>query len=264
MIKNGLNSPRDIRILFLGQCIQYGYEGVSRYSTYPNVAASILMAQFPSFRFKFDFKYLHHPTGLKAILQHRLPLTRPRLTVITLPAMFAATHWRVNLVYQIAPELVDTARSFMRQIEAKVRGVDQTALGRHTLIDKTFAVQPPLSLDNYERLVETALSYAKQTSRRIILMGPGRFNDDTHEDYAVHSPQLWSSVNEMVARLGARLNLPVINMQDALTEYGGEVFISNNHRFSEFGHEVVGREVARVLAAELRMLALDEYAQTKL
>lgn len=259
MIKAGLSlSPRDVRILFLGQCIQYGYEGVHRYATYPNVAASILAAQFPSFRFKFDFKYLHHPTGLKAILQHRLPLTCPDLTVITLPAMFAATHWRVNLIYRIAPELVDTARAFMRQIEARVKGVDQTALGRHTIIDKTFSVQPPLTLDRYERLVEAALSYARHiSSRRIILMGPGRFNDDTHEDYPVHSPELWSSVNEMVARLGARFNLPVINMQDALTECGGEVFIPNNHRFSEFGHEVVGREVARVLTAELRMLALD-------
>ncbi len=265
-IKTGLNGHRsNIRILFLGQCIQYGYDGVSCYSTYPNVAASILTAQFPSFRFKFDFKYLYHPTGLKAILQHRLPLTSPDLAVITLPAMFAATHWRVNMIYQIAPELVDTARTFMRKVQAKVKGVATTALGRDTLIDKTFAVQPPLTLDKYEHLVEEALCYAKQISScRIILLGAGRFNDDTVEDYAIHSPELWSSVNRMVVRLGARLNLPVIDMQDALTEHGGEVFISNNHKFSEFGHEVVGREVALVLSAQLRMLMLDQSSMANL
>ncbi len=266
MIEADLNgSQSDTRILFLGQCLQYGYEGVRRYSTYPNVAASILTAQFPAFRFKFDFKYLYHPTGLKALLQHRLPLTRPRIAVITLPAMFAATHWRVNRIYQIAPELVDTARTFMRKVEAKVKGVATTALGRDTLIDKTFAVQPPLTLDKYERLVESAVSYAKQISScRLMLLGPGHFNDDTHEDYAVHSPELWASVNHMVVRVGERLNLPVINMQEALAEHGGEVFISNNHRFSEFGHEVVGREVARMLASEIRMLMLDQSAMANL
>jgi hypothetical protein len=260
MIKAGLNgSHKTIKILFLGQCIQYGYEGVRRYSTYPNVAASILTAQFPGFTLKFDFKYLHHPTGLKAILQHRLLLSKPDIAVITLPAMFASTHWRVNMIYQIAPEIVDTARTFMRKVEAKVKGVDTLAMGRHTLIDKTFAVKPPLTLDEYERLVEDATRQAKRTSScRMIFLGPGRFNDDTIEDYVVHSPELWESVNQIVLRLGARLDVPVIDMQGALSQYGGEVFIPNNHRFSEFGHEIVGREVAIVLASQIRKLALDQ------
>lgn len=111
-----------IKVLFLGQCLQYGYEGVNSYATFPNLAASILRAQFPDLRFEFDLRYLYHPIGLKAILRHLLSATRPNIAVISLPAMFAATCWRVNLVYQIARELVDTAWTFMRKIEAKVRG----------------------------------------------------------------------------------------------------------------------------------------------
>jgi hypothetical protein len=41
-----------------------------------------------------------------------------------------------------------------------------------------------------------------------------------------------------------------------LEEHGGEVFIANNHRFSQLGHEVVGREVANVLGSQLAILNL--------
>lgn len=243
-----------MKILFLGQCLQYGYSGVSRYATYPNLAATALTAQFPNLGLKFDFKYLYHPTGLKALLQHRLLFTRPDIAVITLPAAFAATRWRVNLVYQIAPELVDTARTFMRKIEAKAKRRDSTTLGRSTMIDKVFALQPLLTLDEYERLVEEALLYAKQISTcRIVLMGAGRFNEDSNENYELQSPELWSAVNQMVLRLAARLGLPVINMQGVMTDQGYEVFIPNNHRPSEQGHQAIAREVVRVLTREIAM-----------
>ena len=94
------------------------------------------------------------------------------------------------------------------------------------------------------------------TSCRFVLMGPGRFNEDTNEDYAIHSPALWSSVNQMILRLGQRRNVPVVNTQEMLTDHSGEVFITNNHRFSRVGHEVVGREVANVLASQIAILNL--------
>jgi hypothetical protein len=68
---------------------------------------------------------------------------------------------------------------------------------------------------------------------------------------------LWSSVNQMILRVAQRRGLPVINAQEALSEHGGEVFITSNHRYSRVGHEVVGREVARVLAPEIRILSLE-------
>lgn len=250
-------SEKRLNILFLGQCLQYGYEGLSRYDTFPNYAATILKAQFPTLRLKFDFKFLHHPTTLKAVLKHRLFVTKPDVALISLPAMFAATSWRVNMLYQIAPEIVDTARLFRRSVVSRSKGASVHFAAAGKLLDRAFTVQPPIDLDEYERLVEEALSYCdRTTSCRVVLMGPGRFNVDTNEDYAIHSPELWSSVNNMVLRVAARRDVPVVNAQDALAEHGGEVFIANNHRFSQLGHEVVGREVANVLASQLAILNL--------
>ena len=241
-----------LKILFLGQCLQYGYQGLSRYETFPNHAATILKAQFPALTLRVDFKYLHHPTGLKAILTHRL-LTKPDIAVISLPAMFAAAYWRVNMIYQIAPEIVDTARSFKRRLEAKGASAPLAAAGK--LLERAYVLQPPISLAEYERVVEEALlKCGRTTSCRFVLMGPGRFNEDTSEEYPVHSPELWSSVNQMIMRLAARQNLPFINVQEMLGEHSGEVFITQNHRFSSFGHEVVGREVANVVAPQIAAL----------
>jgi len=250
---NGATNTGTIRVLFIGQCLQYGYANVTKSSTFASRTATLLRARFPGLRFKFDYKFLYHPSGLKAILKHRVLLSRPDVVIINLPAMYAATAWRVNLVYETAPELVDTVRSFMQKVEAKVKG----SRGRQasTILDSLFAIRQPLPLDEYERLVQEAILECKRASScSIVLIGPGRFNEDSAEEYAVHSPELWSSVNQMVLRIGRRLNVPAVNAQDALAEYEGEVFIPNNHRWSEFGHEVVAREVEAVVASQVVQL----------
>lgn len=252
--QNGEKKTGSIKVLFLGQCLQYGYANVSKSATFANLAASMLRVRFPGLSFKFDFKYLYHPSGLKTILKHRLLLSRPDVALINLPAMYAATAWRVNLVYEMAPELVDTARSFMQTIESRMRGSNQPQ--QTTVLDKAFAIRRPISIDEYEKLIEEAVAECKRASScRMVLMGPGRFNEDTCEDYAVHSPELWASVNEMVLRVGKRLGVAVINAQDALAEYGGEVFTPNNHRWSEYGHEVIAREVESALASQVAELS---------
>ncbi len=256
--RNGTTRTGSIKVLFLGQCLQYGYANVSKSSTFAVLAASMLRLRFPDLSFKFDFKYLYHPTGLKAILKHRMLLSRPDVALINLPALYAATAWRVNLVYEMAPELVDTARSFMQKVEAKIKG--SSGPQQATLLDKAFAIRQPISLGEYESLVQEAVQEAVQdckraSSCRIVLMGPGRFNEDSVEDYVMHSPELWSSVNQMVLRVGKRLDVAVINAQEALAEYGGEVFTPNNHRWSEYGHEVIAREVESALASQVTELS---------
>ncbi len=252
--RNGTTRTGSIKVLFLGQCLQYGYANVSKSSTFADLAASMLRLRFPGLSFKFDFKYLYHPSGLKTILKHRMLLSRPDVVLINLPAMYAARAWRVNLVYEMAPELVDTARSFMQKIEARIRGSNE---GRQaTMLDKAFAIRQPIPIGEYESLVQEAVEDCKHASScRIVLMGPGRFNEDTLEDYAVHSPELWASVNQMVLRVGTRLNIAVINAQEALAEYGAEVFTPNNHRWSEYGHEVIAREVESALASQVAELS---------
>jgi hypothetical protein len=212
----------------------------------------MLRTQFPGVRFRIDLKNLYYPTGLKAILRHRLRFARPDVIVIGLPAMFAATEWRVNMIYDIAPELVDTARTFMRRIEAAVAMRPSYPQVQTTLLDKTFARKKPLPLPEYESLVSDAIADAKQASGcSLILMGPGRFNEDTGEVYELHSPGVWSGVNEMLARVAKRFDIPFIDVHGALGDHGGEVFRPANHRFSAFGHEVVAREVTRVIAAQV-------------
>ncbi|MFY9556115.1 MAG: hypothetical protein WAV47_15495 [Blastocatellia bacterium] len=244
-----------IKVLFLGQCLQYGYGNVGKASTYVSLTASMLRARFPGLKFKFDLKYLYHPAGLKALLKHRMFFYPPDIALLNLPAMFAATTWRVNLVYEMAPEIVDTARSFMQKIEAKMKG-NTGPPEMTTMIDKAFALRRPLSVAEYERLVQEALEECVgATPCRFVLLGPGRFNEETIEDYAVHSPEVWSSVNQMVQRLGNRFNVPAVSAQEALAEYGGEVFTPNNHRWSEYGHEIVAREVESVLALQVAHLS---------
>ncbi|HMG36536.1 MAG TPA: hypothetical protein VKM94_21545 [Blastocatellia bacterium] len=256
---SGLNGKNSVRILFLGQCLNYGYDGVKRASTFPSLAATALSARFPSVKFKFDSKFLYHPTGLKTLLHHRLLFSKPDIVVISLPAMFAATTWRVNRIYEIAPELVDTARTFMRRIQAKVRGLDPAIAPAKTLLDAAFTTRPPLSLPEYERLVEIAVLHAQQISCcRIVLMGPGEFNEDTLEEYEFHSPELWHNVNRMIMNLASRLDVPFINAQEVLEEYGSEVFMDRNHRFSLYGHEVIAKEVAGVLAGQIAALTCSE------
>ena len=167
----------NVKVLFIGQCLQYGYQNVTRSSTFSSRTAAMLRARFPGLRFKFDHKFLYHPTGLKAILKHRMLLSPPDVLIINLPAMYAARPWRVNLVYETAPELVDTARSFMQKIEAKVKGSSQPQAS--TILDGLFAIRQPLSLNEYENTVEEALRECQRASScSIILIGPGRFNVD--------------------------------------------------------------------------------------
>jgi hypothetical protein len=142
----------------------------------------------------------------------------------------------------------------MRNLEAKVKGY-KNKLKMETWIDRTLAVRPPVPLDEYERMVREAIVHCQQTSDcRLILMGPGRFNEDTLETYAIHTPELWAAVNQMVIDLGKQFRLPVINAQESLGGHGSEVFMLNNHRFSEYGHEVVAREVESVLAREVAVI----------
>lgn len=252
-LSNG--SPSRIKILLLGQCLLYGYGQVGARVTFPNIVKSMLQNRFPGVAFGFDLKFLYHPIGLKALLRHRLLFSKPDVAVISLPAMFASTTWRVNRIYEMAPELVDTARSFLQTIEKKLHRIEHPRTA-NTMLDKAFAIRPPMSIEEYENAIRDAIEHCRQIFPcRFILMGPGRFNEDTNENLELQSPELYRSVNEMVLGVGRKLNIPVINAQEALEDHGREVFIPQNHRWSPFGHEVIAKEVEAVIAKEVIALS---------
>src|SRR5262249_21476998 len=99
-----------IKILFLGQCQQFGYEGVNGSDTYPNLVLSTLRTLFPQINFEFDTKYLPHPKGLKAMLRDRLSEFKPDIALISLVAAYASMPWRVSLLNEMAPEVLHSAR----------------------------------------------------------------------------------------------------------------------------------------------------------
>src|SRR5215467_5139775 len=94
-----LNHTRIVKILFLGQCLIYGYEGVDHSSTFLNEAVSNLATRFPNLDITLIRKHLYHPKGLKAILKHRFLLSQPDVVVISVIATFAVQPVRVNLLY---------------------------------------------------------------------------------------------------------------------------------------------------------------------
>ncbi|HJQ27532.1 MAG TPA: hypothetical protein VKA60_26840 [Blastocatellia bacterium] len=245
---------KSLKVLFLGQCLQYGYQGVEKSSTFVNVAAANLARQLRPLRLRLDLKHLYHPKGLKAILKHRLRLARPDIVVISVVATFAAAYTRVNLIYEIAPEVIDTARSFLQKVEAKYARRGNTVKSE-TPLDKLMSWHPPLRLDEYERLVNEGVELCRTGGCRVVLLGPGRFNEDAvMGGYTTPSPALWSSVNDMVRRVSRAQGATMIDCAGVLSEHGGEVFMPNNIRYSPFGHQVLAREVEQVLAAEARAL----------
>lgn len=250
-------SKRKIKILFLGQCLQSGYEGVPLQATYTSLARAALSTRFPELDFNFDLRMFFHPKGIKALLRYRLAVFKPDIVVITALATFTATEWRTGILYEMAPEIVITARAFMQRLDARFRsGLAFSQLLNKTL-DKTLGLRPhvthpPLTVDEYERLLEDGINQCRRTrSWRVVLMGPGGFNEDSKMDFALQSPQLWSSVNQMVLGLGKRLDVPVINAQEALHEHSGEVYLPNDHKFSLRGQGVVAREVEAVLTDQV-------------
>jgi hypothetical protein len=254
------NNQKPIKILFLGQCLQYGYDTVSNADTFQALAAPALRARFPHLEIKVDLKHLYHPIGLKALLRHRLAVCRPDIVVLSLPAAFAARFIRVNLLYEIAPEIVDTARDFLQKLDSALLG--RQSRKASTPLDRFFTLRPPMPLPEYERLVNEAIEFAVSTSSsRVVLMAPGRFNEDSTDIYDIPSPEIWAQVNQMVVDLGHRHHLPVICTQDLLADYGSEVFLTNNHRWSRYGHEVIAREVEYVLSTQIGALCLPELAE---
>ena len=246
---------RPLRILFLGQCIAAGC-GVDGASSYPRLIQQMLSAQFPELCFEIAFKPLLHPTGLKVLIQSSLSFDSD-IIFIGLPAMFAAIPFRVNSLYLAAPDIMRIARSFVEKIESRIRRDSGLArvLGKRSALVPT-VVCPPVSCDEYERLIEDAVTFCRQSSTcRVILMGPGGFNEDATIEY-LKSPDVCSVINQMILRVGERLGVPVVNAHDRMTSLGGKAFFRGNHRWNQYGHDVMSREIQSLIASEVKALSV--------
>ena len=120
---------------------------------------------------------------------------------------------------------------------------------------KGVSVDAPLSLDEYERLIDEAVEFLRRTSAcRVILFGPGGVNEDTRTDTA-GTPELTSAVNQMVLRTSQRLGVAVVNASELMAGHDGSVFLPGSNVYSQRGHEVIAREVYSIIASEVMAVA---------
>ncbi len=246
---------RTVRIQFLGQCIALGGAGVELPSAYPNLVAQHLRAEFPGLNFDIGLKQLAHPLGLKPLVRASLSLYNPDIMIISLPGIFASASRPVNLVDMIAPEVLYTARSFLMKVRARVRSDSKF----WTVYKKTPSLLPrsvygPLEIEQYRQQVEQALIYCRATSTcRVVLLGPGGFNNDAKDAWLPPQDKYYA-VNDMTLDLGRRFNVPVINATEIMAERDGSVYQPDTNVWSETGHDVMAREIASVVTAQVRIL----------
>jgi hypothetical protein len=255
-----LQSPGSgtVKLLFLGQCTQLGYtingHTVTKGETFPQLARRLLVARYPALHFEVVTEQMSDPVGLVPLLRASLPRYRPDILVLSLAAAYAVGRRQISYLHAFAPELVQAATPFMRRVQASVAS---SARLSHLFLKKSAllpgATLPPLGLDEYERLIVEVVEYARQASdARVILMGPGRFNEDTRDHYARRSsPEHLAAVNRMVFAVGERFGLPVIDTQGALGEGGSAAFLPDAIHWSRYGQELVAREVEAVIAAQV-------------
>jgi hypothetical protein len=248
-----LNKQKTVNVLFLGQCLQYGYPGVDDSETFPHVAKETLSRRFPHLTFNFNLKYLYHPVGLKPILAHRLMMSNPDFVIISVSAIFVASSWRVSYIYEIAPEVLDTARSFLQKVEAKMRREDFRS--PKTALDNLFTRRAPLSIEEYRNYLREGIETCRNANQpSVVLMGPSHFDEDTHEGYPLESPDIWLSVNKMALELGEEMKVSVIDTQGLLLDCGRETLLPNSIKYSRYGHQMVALEVDRVLGTMVASL----------
>lgn len=246
-----MSSQNKFKIFILGQCIASA-AGVDERVSYPELIRRFLSLRFPELFFETSVLPLLHPTGLKALIRSCLP-SQPDVILLSLPAVFASIPYRANHIYLQAPEIMRVARKFVQKIESRIRS--DSALAK--LFDRRAALMPtsviaPLGIAEYESLVAESVAFCKGASDcRIILLGPGGFNEDT-ETSDLKSPEFCSEVNQMILRVGEKYSLPVINAYDWTTTQGGKVFQRGNHRWNEAAHEAMAREIESVIAADIK------------
>ncbi len=248
-----MNSSHTFKILVLGQCISVG-EGIVKESSYPQLVGQMLGLRFPMLSFQVELLPLLHPMGLKALVKSCLA-ERPDVMLLSLPAVFASIPYRVNHIYLQAPDVMRVARKFVSLIESRVQKDSTLAKlfgKRHAL--RMTSVIAPLSIAEYERLIEEAVEYCRTVSDcRVVLLGPGGFNEDTKID-DLESPEFCEDVNRMILRLGKKLNVATINAHEVTTSLGGKIFQNGNHRWNQDGHEIMAREIESVLARQIQQM----------
>ncbi|MFN0121265.1 MAG: SGNH/GDSL hydrolase family protein [Blastocatellia bacterium] len=242
------------RIFFLGQCTAAGY-GVGLDASYPQVIWRLLRVRFPGLKFDVQVNPILHPTRMK---EQTATCLKQRADVIflSLPGLYASIPMKVSRLYLQDPEIMSTARAFVRTIQAKLPQDSSLA----QLLNKRMALQPttvlpPLTIEEYERCITETVELCQTTSPcRVVLMGPGGYNHYS-EDGNLNSQKLGADVNRMIRETAARMKVPFVDAWELMAEQSVDVYLPATHRWSSAGHEIMAREIEHIIAGQLPMMA---------
>lgn len=243
-----------VRILFLGPCNMFVENQPE--TAYPEVCVRTLKTRFPQLNIVWDRHRLMHPAGLLPRLRASLGSFQPDIMVVNFAAVYAAVPLRMSMIAMMAPDVLHSARAFLHRVEARLR--TDSAFAR--MIRQRSKITPikmyqPVKVDEYQRLATEALEFCKENSScRLVLMGPGGFNEYGQRNCPLYLPDLWAAVNLMVTTLGRRFGLPVANPHDMMESLGSAVYVPDSDLWSAHGHQLVAREVENVVAGQILAL----------
>jgi hypothetical protein len=256
--------PRTIRIGFLGNCFVFGYPGVPRGDTFPEVVRRRLEGHQSGLRIQITIDSLYHPAELPQRVSRVLAKAAPDVLILDAAANVIAGTGRQAVDLTALPPVVATLADRAR----RGRSIAQALLARHVpiapmvgAIDRVgqlLAERASVSyvrrhtrptIEEYERLLSVAIARVEATRKTtLIVQGPSVFNpDESYQVFQSGAPDLYRNVNEMIARVTRAHRVTMVDRLDVAAGCGGSIFLGGSIRLSRAGHALMGQALADTL-----------------
>jgi len=253
----------NIRIGILSNCFAFGYRGVDRRDTYPEVVRRRLEAERPGLRVGLVFDTLYHPAELTRQVERALA-KRPDILVIDtagnvlsankrqavdlgrMPAALAGLVESVRRGRSFAKGMVDR-HPFVEPVVQSAEAIGALALDRAR--SRRVRRHAPLTLQDYERWLRAAVARVDaEASTTLVIQGPSVFNpDESDRTYQPATLDVYREVNTMVKRVAADGGAIVLDRQGVAGGAGSGIFLDGSIRLSRAGHALMGQALADML-----------------
>ena len=252
-----------IRLAFLGQCFVFGYRGVPRHQTYPEIVKRRIEAARPGIRVVVAPRGFYHPAELHEVLLRTVRSVQPHAVIVD-----AAANTLVNECEAVDVAMLPKPIGALVQQARHVREVSKGVIQTHLLVRPLLhvvetvgrtLVDGPLhrvvhrhgrpTLTEYERALEDAIVFLKESrGPALVLQGPSAFNpDESDKLYASNAPDVYRLANAVVRRLAATHGVLLVDRMAVVDGCRRSVFLDGHLRLSSLGHEMLGHTLAEAL-----------------